>query len=266
MSDEERKKLMDHPAYQLGVQHAQAGIAPNSFADKPDVTDLNSATAAAGGAPAVAAAVPPPIPRPRPVSTGVDALRTATPASKSFTSAFPAVATTPTAQQAPATLPTTPAAQTPTEAAAVDEKTRRSKGVSVADWDQRPGGSNDPWSNGFFNRRPVIPTVSTPTPTAPVGATQAATIDTSSGLRGNTRTPAVKPVVPTAAPLRQPVIAGLSGENQAADYVAGGRFSSAKAGPDPTLDPDYVANLPRPRRRNQFAVASSAPSRLFYPR
>lgn len=44
---------------------------------------------------------------------------------------------------------------------------------------------------------------------------------------------------------RQPFIAGANGKNVAADYVAGGKFSSATA-PDPSLDPNYITSLKTP--------------------
>lgn len=166
-----------------------------------------------------------------------------------------------------------------------DEAARRSAGISRVDWSQRPGGVADPFTNGFFNPRSPLAQIPR-TPQAPVGGT-VAVVDTDTGPNGNTRTNSVRPVGAAgtlttnpdgsnqltspfgngrttfggAPGTRRPFIAGANGENVAGDFVAGGRFSSAPAGSDSTLDKNYVAGLPR--RRNQTALVSRPRRSVF---
>jgi hypothetical protein len=287
--DDEEQKLKQHPAYQLGLQHGAAA----------------AAIAEGGGGLATTTPVgASPLPRPRPV-TGLDSLATATPAGDTLKAGYNQVVSpvvTPSNPSGAGTPPPNPVdvgeanalnakAEQISRTGPVDKYGRPLTAIqSKADYDARRGGPGDPFSNGFF--RSGIPRVASAGPTPPVGGTQAVAIDPSTSLKGNTRVPAANTIlaetapetarriigrysdgktvpVTTSAPVlpatRRPVISGAIGTNQAADYVAGGKFSSAKDGQDPTLDETYIANQPVPRRRRQYAVAPRA-SRLFYQR
>jgi len=193
---------------------------------------------------------------------------------------------------------------TAASAAGSDELTRRSAGVSVADWDKRKtGGWDKAWTDGTFKSatgryaimendladrrsagRAAVTSRLIAQGRAPVGGTSAV-VDNTSGMTGNTRVPAVRPIgqqqadarastvgivdryaepgsarttfAPPTAP-RATFIAGADGRNVASDFVAGGRYSSADTNgvprPAATVAAAVRAPLELPRQRDQRAV------------
>lgn len=277
-----------HPMYQLGVQHAHTGIAPNPFAGNGNALDA----AAPGGAaatlprapvaarPAVVAPVVAGIPRgsrgeviradgqPHEVVPGVTDrggyVRENLPAPVAGRYPSPAAKTAAPASAADAYIE----AQKPV----LDQQARKAAGVSEADWKSKPGGPNDPFTNGFFksapdraadlntanndrlsagrnlvagikatqnqNRLATLPRAAGPAPA--VGGTQA---------------------ILTGPGTRQPVIAGAAGDvtSQFADRT------------DPSLDKNYLAGKDKatiaaalPRARKQSAVIGAPDSRDFW--
>lgn len=188
--------------YDMAMQHAASGVVdPTAFTGKTDFASLQSA--AADGNPVLASpsATPSPslnsTPRtpPSAASTGA-ALVAANLASRK--PLIDAQAGVMSEQQRVASL--------------VPNGRGGMTGVSQskADWDQRPGGTNDPFTNGTFKSADArsadmqdgtgayagtklagLPRETPVGPTPPVGGTQAVTTDPTRGLNGTTRTPAV---------------------------------------------------------------------------
>lgn len=265
--------------YDLAQQHVAQGVLPNPFGDKTNFSDLPSATTAAGGTTpndGLHSPVSRPGDRPSVTRTGVNTSATAAAATGNVYPSPPPTATAPSAadKYIDATKPL------------IDQQARKQAGVSQADWDKRPGGIGDPFTNGFF--KPAgsgVPAIGGAgalprSPTAPVGGTQAVLppggtrvgqngasvsgVD-SVGRKSNMLTSPYGGGTATfdSTPgTRQPFIAGANGANVVRDFVAGGKFSSAKSGTDKSLDQPYVAGLPR--GRNQVAVTQN--SRDFFRR
>lgn len=180
---------------------------------------------------------------------------------------------------------------------AINEATRRSAGISTADWARRDP-TNDPFRNGFFRsaeQRAEVEQARLGTPghtgvalarnrtAAPAIARPAAPVkvDPSSGAQGNTRQPAVRPVTPAGD--RGLVVQNGTGNRLISPYGTGTTVFDGSAGTrrpfiagadgrnvardfldekDPTLNRGYVATLP-PARNQRALVRGSAGTGLF---
>lgn len=226
--------------YEDGLKHAhdflQGLTKENPFAGKTGFGDLGSTPSAPAVAPAATT----------PAAT----------APAASTHIYPQPAATP---------PTPTAPSAPLSTASVNNRTSQPSYVP---------GSLSPFNTGFFNKTAnggganALPRTQSPA----VGDTRAvppvkpdAVANAKTGMTNVT--PYQVPGTPMSTTYdstpgtRRPFIGGKlpdgSWGNVAGDFIAGGRFSSQKAGSDPTLDQSYAANLPR---TPDGAKISSAPA------
>jgi hypothetical protein len=250
----------DHPQYLAGLRAAHnylvGGVGDNPF-NREDIGDLPSATRAEAGA-----SLP----------------RTPQPAAANATT--PA-ATAPAPARRPAPVVSAPAAATAQPSAAtaliaaeqplIDEKARKSAGISPADWARR-SPANDPFKNGFFvntaangglGAGAALPRRAPVSADAPVGGTSAV-LSGGPAIRAPGDSGTLRVAADGSSTLespygsgsarfdstpgtRKPFIGGANGENVA------GQFANPN---DRTLDPNYAKTIPLPRQRNQRALAS----------